>query len=415
MQAKRSQRWAGASALVLCLTAAAQAEPAVAGLASRIGPVDAAAQAAFKAGAMPQRKADTAALDRALSALEAGEAAYLSMNLRGAEKSLTAAFDGLLGALDVLDDAEPAVRAGLLLVQVQLARKRRSAAEQTVDRAVLALPGFPAGGQPPPDVQPIILAARKRLAGQLNARLSVKVVPAGAYVRLNGVPVGRAPLTVEGLAPGRVRVSVQSGRQGVARMITLKSGGQAVRLQTRPSPEQARAVLAALKAGRPVFKAAADLQAAQGADTVCAGLIVPQRGVYIMRLNGPGSTVIGAYRTPRPSTPQDWRALGRFCRAKAPTNTRPAEVRAILRGGSQQARPTPSDNSGLGWSLVVGSGAALAAGVYFGLQANDFADAYNTRGRSRDKNDAVRSAAFADTGYVLSAGLLAAGVYLLSD
>jgi hypothetical protein len=212
-----------------------------------------------------------------------------------------------------------------------------------------------------------------------------------------------------------MRVSVQSGRQGASRMVQLKSGAQAVRIQTRQSPEQAQAVLDALRTGRSVFKPAADLQAAQGADAVCAGLVVPQRGVYVMRLDGPGKAVLGAYRAPRPSTPQDWRALGRFCRPQAPTNTRPAEVRAILRGSGMSETVKPSDNSGLGWGLLAGSGAALAAGVYFGLTANDFADAYNTRGRSQDKNDAVRSAAFADTGYVLSAGLLAVGLYLLSD
>lgn len=418
MQVRCSIRWISLTGLLAVgLCASAAAEPTIAGLASRSKPVDPAAQAAFKVGAtaQPAPKTDEAVVDRALAALETGEAAYLGMNLRTAEKALTQAFDGLLGALDTLDDAEPAVRAGLLLVQVQLARRRRSAAEQTVDRAVLALPGFPKGGQPPPAVQPIIDAARKRLVERLNARLSVKVVPAGAYVRLNGVPMGRAPLTVDGLAPGPMRVSVQSGRRGAARMITLKPGAQTVRIQTRQSPEQAAAVLSALESGRGVFQAAADLQAVQSAESVCAGLIVPQRGVYVMRLDGTRRAVRGAYRAPLPKTPKGWQALGRYCRDAAPTNTRPPEVRAILRGSTMTAPPPTGDNQGLGWGLIAGSGAALAAGIYFGLAADDAADAYNTAGRSRDKEDALRSAAFADAGYVLSAGLLAVGIYLLSD
>lgn len=389
------------------------------GVASRDGAVDAASQSAFRTGAQSTpTKANPALLDAALTALERGEAAFLGLELRPAERSLNAAFDGLIGAIASLDDAVPAVRAGLLLIQVQLARGRRDQAEATVERALLALPGFPAGGQPPPDVQPIIDAARARLKARLGAALTVTTTPPGAYIRLNGVPVGQSPVTVRALAPGPVRLTAQAGRRVISRVVTLKPGAAQARIYAGDAtPDHAR-LLAALTAGEPdaVYAAAAALQASTGSDAACAGLVVPQRGVYILRLDGPGRRVLGAYRVPRPSGVEGWRALGRFCGARAPTNARPAEVNAILRrGNTAVTAPTPKGGDGVGWGLLAGSGAALAAGIYFGLDATDSADAYNTRGRSADKSAAVRAAAIADTGYVISASLFAAALYLLTD
>lgn len=399
--------------------APALAAPVLVGLASRDGAIGPAEQAAFRTGAQTTpAKANPALLDAALTALERGEAAFLELKLRPAERSLKAAFDGLIGAIASLDDAVPAVRAGLLLVQVQLARGRRAQAEATVERALLALPGFPAGGQPPPDVQPIIDSARARLKSRLTASLTVSTTPPGAYVRLNGVPVGQSPVTVGALGPGPVRLTIQAGRRVISRALVLKSGRAEARIYAGESTPAHAQLLAALAAGKPadVYLAASALQSMTGADTACAGLIVPQRGVYILRLDGPRRRVAGAYRVPRPSRAEDWRALGRFCSARAPTNARPAEVNAIMRMGAP-ARPAPptGKKSGVGWGLLAGSGAALAASIYFGLDANDSADQYNARGRSDDKSAAVRSAAIADTGYVISASLLAAAIYLLTD
>lgn len=407
--------------LALASAPAAVAAPVVAGITTRKGTIDAAAQRAFRMGAQASiggttRQADPATLDRALSALEAGEAAFLEVRLRPAEEALSDAFDGLLGALSSLDDAEPAVRAALLLVQVQLARKRKAAAEQTIERAVVALPGFPAGGQPPPDVKPIIDGVRERLSATLTASLAVTTSPPGGYVRINGVPVGRAPTTIPRLAPGTVRLTVQSGRQLVARRVELKSGAQTVRIHAGPPAEETSALLARLAEGDPkaAYVAASRLQITQDADFVCAGLDIERRGVYVLRLDGKAEAVVGAYRAPRPSGLDGWRALGRFCGARAPTNTREAEARAVMRVATLP--PPPAEGSdATGWALVAGGGAALAAGVWFGLAASESADAYNARGRTVDKSDAVRQAAIADGAYVLSAGLVAVGIYLLTD
>lgn len=406
-------------ALVLA-AGAAHGAPVIAGATARKGTVDDASKRAFRRGADatlggPKAQADPVALTRALSALEEGEAAYLELKLRPAEQALSEAFDGLLGSLSSLDDAEPAVRAALLLIQVRLARKRQAAAEQTVDRAVVALPGFPAGGQPPPEVQPLIDAARERLRGTLTAALSVVTTPPGAYIRINGVPTGRSPTTVSSLAPGTVRVTVQAGRRLVARTLKLKTGTQKVEIFAGPPAEESERLLAQLAEGDPqaAFKTAASLQSEHDAEFVCAALDVERRGVYVLRIDGKGERIAGAYRAPRPSDPEGWQALGRFCGQKAPTNTREAEARSIMRVKSLPP-PPETGGDGLAWTLMAGGGAALAAGIWFGLAASDSADAYNTDGRNADKSDAVRSAAIADTAYVVSAGLVAAGIYLLS-
>lgn len=408
--------------LVLVLAmGAAHGAPVVAGVTARRGAIDDAAQRAFRMGADATiggqtAQADPGTLDRALSDLEAGEKAYLALKLRPAERALSAAFDGLLASLSSLDDAEPAVRAALLLIQVRLARKRQAAAEQTVDRAVVALPGFPAGGQPPPDVQPLIAAARERLRANLTASLSVVTTPPGAYIRINGVPVGRSPTTVESLAPGKVRVTIQAGRRLVARTLRIKTGAQSLKVFAGPPAEESQRLLGHLAEGasKAVYAAASRLQSAQNAEFVCAALDVERRGVYVLRLDGKDERIVGAYRAPRPSDASGWRALGRFCGPRAPTNTREAEARAIMR--VTNLPPPPGEGGdGLAWTLVAGGGATLATAIYFGLSASDSADAYNSRGRSADKTEAVRSAAIADAAYVVSAGLVAAGIYLLSD
>ncbi|MEZ4467034.1 MAG: PEGA domain-containing protein [bacterium] len=424
----RLARTLGSLALGLTLAAPAGAVPAVAGIgARRPASVHPDAAQAFLAGAaeaagalQPVGPATLAQQATAVQALGEGEAAYLELKLKVAETRLNDAVEGLLASPTELVDAEPAVRGSLLLAQVLVARRQPDAADLVLERALLTLPGFPRGGQPPPDIQARIEKVRSRLGGRLKATLVVESEPPGAEIRVNGVEVGPAPVRLERLAPGPVRVtSLRSGRS-VAKRVVLADGVARVRLAEGAGrhPAVVEALVAGDEAG--TYRAAAAAQREEGADAVCAGLVVGS-DAWILRIDGAGRRVVAAHREPAPAAEADWSRLGRHCDAELQGDV-PAEAIAEL--WQEQAvvdavRPPvvdpvePGGDTGLALATLAGGAVAAGVGTWLGLSASDAADRYNRSGASQDEDAARRDALLADISFTAAVGLVVTGVYLL--
>lgn len=397
--------------------AVAQATPVVAGIsARRPASVHPEAARAFLAGAAqavgvvpPLGPATRSQQQAAVKALEQGEAAYLEFKLKNAETALNQAVEGLLASPGELEDAEPAVRAALLLAQVLVARKQPDAADLVLERALLVLPGFPRGGQPPPDIQARIDQVRSRMDDRLTATLNVQTDPPGATVRLNGVPVGEAPLRLERLPIGSVRVGIRQKDQQVSRQIELKPGSQSVQLGFS-APAGGEALLAALVAGD---EAAARRAARTLGPEVCAGLVVGNRA-WIIRFEGGQAT---AEQDLLPAALPDWGRLGRRCAPEGPPGP-PADLSEIWLESAQVGvtdpiEPTDDHDDRWAYTTLAGGAVAVGVGAWLGLSAQDAADEFNRTGATAQEDAARRDALLADVSFTLAVGLVVTGVYLL--
>ena len=117
---------------------------------------------------------------------------------------------------------------------------------------------------------------------RLTATLTIESQPPGASVRLNGVAVGDAPVRLERLPTGPVRVGIRVKDQQVSRQIELRGGVQSVQLGFG-TPAGGNKLLAALVAGDEA--AARRAARALSDDGVCAGLVVGGR-VWLLRFVG---------------------------------------------------------------------------------------------------------------------------------
>lgn len=418
----------GSVSLVLALSTPAVAGPTVAGIGARrpasVHP-DAAraflAGAAEAAGALPPPGPATLAQQAtAVQALGEGEAAYLELKLKVAETRLNDAVEGLLASPTELVDGEPAIRASLLLAQVLVARRQPDAADLVLERALLSLPGFPRGGQPPPDILARIEKVRARLAGRLRATLVVDTEPAGGEVRVNGVAVGPAPVRLERLAAGPVRVTSARGGQTVAQRVELGEGIKRIRLGDGAGRHPA--VTEALVAGDEalLYRTAAAAQREAGADQVCAAVLVGP-DAWVLRVDGAGRRVLAAHREPTPAAEADWTRLGRHCGADQAGDVAAEALAELWREPAivGVAVPPvvdpvdPGGDSGLGWGVVAGGAVAAGVGTWLGLRATDAADRYNQSGASKDEDAARRDALLADISFTAAVGLVVTGVYLL--
>lgn len=418
----RIRRVVGSGLALGALAQPAMAAPVVAGIAARRpASIHPDAERAFLAGAAeavgvvaPAGPATRSQQQAAVKALEAGEAAYLEFKLKNAETALNQAVEGLLASPGELEDAEPAVRAVLLLAQVLVARRQPDAAELVLERALSTLPGFPRGGQPPPDIQTRIEQVRARMRDRLTASLGVEG-EAGAEVRLNGVPMGPVPVRLDRLAPGTVRVTLRRGKQRQDREIQVVAGPQTVRLRFGGPPAGGEALLQALVAGDEASarRAARALQAAEGADEACAAVVVEARA-YVLHYRG---EALVAQDAPAPGALADWERFGRQCAPGAAGP--PADLTDFWReiqGLGEAVPPIESPSEGDGgwaWTALAGSAVAAGAGTWLGLSALDAADNYNRTGATGDEDRARRDALLADVSFTVAVGLVVTGIYFL--
>ena len=409
-----------------CGTPSARAAPAVAGVVARpptelpAGAAQAFAAAArdFGAGATASPPVDQARqqdIGTALSAFQRGQAAYLEVELRRAERELSSAVDLFLGDPSTLADADPAVRAVLLLAQVGLAQRRPDFADQVLERALRALPGFPGDGvPPPPDVAERIAAARARLRTDAHATLGVTSAPAGLSVRLNGMPVGRTPVTLEGVAAGTVRVMLASPGATVPRSRVVDVGSEPVAVHFGDVELAAAALRASVRSGSAAegWRAASEYQAASDAGVVCVAVVVGAQAV-VARLDGAAQAVLGGARLPVPTDDEGWAGLARYCGSAAPGGLGPAEVvGALWPEAAPQVQGARFGRRGWGWAGV-GTGVAVAGlGTFFGVRASAQADDYNA-GRRDDRDAVLAEARNADISFGVAGALIGVGVYLL--
>lgn len=408
-------------ALLLLLCAPAAAEPVVAGVVARPEAlVPAGAAEAFAAGAREVVGDDQGlpppdpAVADALRQIEAGEQAWLRIELPAADRALTAAVDLLLADPTAHPEGEAASRAALMLAQVRLARGEASRTDAVIERALLALPGFPHGAPPPPDLAARIDATRKRLASRLVASLRVTSRPEGQPVRVNGVPAGTTPVTVGGLPAAPVRVTLEAGRERPERAVALVPGETAVHFALGEAPE-AELLRDAVQArdAEGAWALAGRLEAVASADSVCMAVAEEER-VVVAVLGGARREVLGGHAGPPPANVAAWRSLGRFCAPGAATDLPPGEVEAALWASRASAEEGfRFGKKGWGWTAI-GTGAAVAGlGAVFGVQAQAAADDFNKAGDPDDEGLARSRALAADVSYGVSAALIATGLYLL--
>ncbi len=421
----RTGRGPGAAWVLLLWGSAVARGPVVGGVVARPDvEVQPDAAAAFEAGAdeapggrarmisselSPSR---TAQVQAAVRALAEGEQRYLEFELEAARDALDAAVDGFLDAPTELLDAQPATRAVLRLAQVHIALKQTREADKAIERALLGIPRFPAGGSPPPDLEARIEDARGRLSVQFGARLTVGSATPGARVRVNGVVLGRTPLVAGGLARGPVRVTVDGPSGAETRLVDLASGEAEVQVvSSSETLAELRGAIAQGDAERG-WRAASLLQSSFQADSTCLA-VVDDDGVVVARLDASARSYEGGHRAaPTPSDPEGWRALGRFCSPGSRSNMAPAEVGEALwpessAGGGGFGR------SGWGWTAVGVGAASLGATALFGSQALQADTNYSRTGDAADEDAARSNALVADIALGVGVALVATGVYLL--
>ncbi len=413
------------AALVLVLAfSGASAAPVVAVVERPSANLLAEAEVAFEAGAeespggrardstyLPREPRDTQA---GLEALARGEKRYLAVELKAAKKALEVAVDALLRDPTELVDARFATRAALRLTQVCLALRQVRAADQVIERALFALPRFPAEGSPPPDLRARLEAVRSRVANQLDGRLHVVTRRPGAEVSVNGVVVGRTPLMVEGLARVPVRVVVRPDRAPAeSRLISLAEGRAEVEFGSTDE------LLADLRGSvvnhdaEGSWRAARRLQSSFSADATCLA-VVDDSDVVVARLDAVTREVLGGHRTTRvPGDAAGWRVLGRFSAPVAPSNLTPAEVAAALWSQPNFANTLDFGRAEWGWTTAGVGVATLGLGAYFGAKAFDADDRYSRTGTRSEKDDAESSALAADVVISVGAVLVGTGLYLL--
>jgi hypothetical protein len=383
---------------------AAQAGPAVVvlGVDSAGGEAQAFARGAREMTERPPEAAEAA------DALRRAEQAFLELDFAAAEHDLTTAVQYDLSSSERPVQAEQAFRATVRLAQVLLARKRPRAADRLLMQALDTWPGFPGSVAPPPDVSRRLSRARRARRAQQSLQISSR--PVGLEARLNGINVGRTPVTVDDLVAGphvacvegRLDVRCRSVDVGARNRVTLIAEPPAARGSLANSIEAGNA-----EAG---WSALADLEAALSADETCVAH-AGDDGVVVARISGRRRLVLGGRRAPRPGAEAGWAVLGRLCGGGAPSNLRPSEVVDRLWG--PPAGGALISKQGWGW-ISTGSGVAAAGlGVAMGLAAQGAADAYNRDGRPADADAARSSALIADVSYVSAAVLLTVGLVLL--
>lgn len=352
-------------------------------------------------------------LEEAERAVDKGKEAYLDVKLKRAERSFRHAVDLYLADPAALVDSKKVSKAAVLLAQIQLARKRKSAAKSGLKRVLLAIPRFPEGTQPPPNVAALIKAVQRELAARLNGQLKVTSSPSGLPVWANATALGRTPVEVGDLLAGSLVVRIE-GPGGVRQeRVDLKQGLVTVHFGLTAERESAalREGLAQRSASAS-WTAAAQLQRVMGTDYVCVAVLEESR-VIVARLRGAERVAIGGHVTQAPTNLDGWRALGRFCSPSTPSNIGSSEVEAALFGSSSSASDAGFGRSGWGWTAIGVGTVTTASGIYFGLKAKDFETDWLADGREADREDARTQAIIADAAYTLSAALIITGIYLL--
>ncbi len=353
--------------------------------------------------------------DEGLAALKRGEQKYLDVELEAAKEALGDAVDAFLDEPTDVNDAKPAARAVLRMAQVCIALKRRKQADRVIERALLALPRFPAGSSPPPDLRARIDAARRRLQPQFGATLSVTTGAPGAQVTVNGVFLGVTPLRVDGLARRPVRVVVTpAGEPAESRLVDLASGSATVEVvsaETMVTELRDSIVSADDERG---WTAAARLQASFQADATCIAVMEVDR-VVVARLDASRRRVLGGNEVEPPSGLSGWRALGRFCSAEAPPDLSPQ----VVTGALWPSDPRVSGGGGgfgrrgWGWTAVGVGAVSWGAATFFALEAFDADDRFGQTGSETDKQGAQTNALIADVAIVTGVVLVGTGLYLL--
>jgi len=352
--------------------------------------------------------------DEGEAALKLGEQKYLEVELKAAKAALTTAVDVFLDEPTDLIDARPATRAVLRLAQVCVALKRRKEADRVLERALLALPRFPAGTSPPPDLRGRIETARRRLRHQFGATLRITSARSGASVLVNGVALGVTPLEVDGLARRPVRVTVTPpGGAPESRLVDLAGGAAEVQVVSASATvDQLRTSIARgdAEAG---WTAAARLQASFQADSTCLA-VVDEEAVVVARLDATRRAVVGAHSASPPSDASGWRALGRFCSTGAASNLAPAEViEALWPSAVEASAGGRFTRSAAGFTLAGLGVASWGAATWFALAAFEADDRFSAAGAQSDKDEAKNNALVADIAIGSGVLLVGTGVYLL--
>ncbi len=367
---------------------------------------------AEEAGAMGRRRPIAISADRerriaqAKDALRRGEQAWLEVELGRAVQALSEAERAFMEAPNELPDAGPAVRASVRLAQVHLTQRKRRAADEVIRRALMSYPGFPGDSQPPPDLAKRIERVRRRI--QLDTRLRVESEVARAEVRINGVLLGTAPLTIKSLPKALVRVQVGK----VVRMVDLTEGDADLRVADDDAAfaELRRSVLA--EDSRRGFAAAARLEEGHGAEQTCL-TVVDETDTVIARLEGGARRALGGHLASTPEAPEEWLRLGSFCAADAPANMSPAEVVASLWGGPATSSGSSSVKTPLGWTSIGLGAATWGLAGFFAASAFQASDDFRDSGASADEDLARRDALIADVSIGVGAALVGTGLYLV--
>lgn len=219
-----------------------------------------------------------------------------------AEGSLDAAIAAFEASIARMEAALPALQGSLPLAGAYSAlalalfqRGRDADAETALNRAILLSPDAPLAEEASsPRLAWKVGQRRAELARLATARVDVDSVPRGALVEVDGRPIGRAPLRVEGLSPGRhlVRAILPTSGRPLARMIEV---GPEARIEFRPAGGGGLGLLLDLLAENRLderaIDAALEVASAQGAAHVIGGVLSTED----MAAGAPGMVRLDAF------------------------------------------------------------------------------------------------------------------------
>ncbi len=293
-------------------------------------------------------------------------------------------------------------------------------AKEEMDRLIVLDPGYTFSNTLfPPDLLKYAEQQRQKAQGA-KGELAVKTRPEGARVWVDGQPKGAAPVTVKGLAPGK-------------HFVTAALGGYALTQEELPLGEQVVELKAADQS--PAFVKAEDLVSKdwQGAGrdaalkTLAKRLDVEQVLAFVAKKSTAGAKVdvVGLrldardghnwayFATTLPmDDPKAWDALAERLLTKDDARKGKDPVTHFKAGGG--------GGKTVAGIVLVGVGvAAIGAGVFFGVQAQDQAAKYKANPQVQTQlSENYRSqgqtfALVADISYIAGAAAAATGGVLL--
>lgn len=194
---------------------------------------------------MAHPAAAEASLREGLAQLEAGQGAYLNLQLGEAVTALKAALAALDEAAAVVNDPQPIGQALLFLGASQVALGQTQAAQDSFQMLHRQLPGV----EPDPQVfNPSVVSAFRQAGRRIEPAGEVSITSAvpGAMAEVDARPVGPTPATVQGLAAGDHAFRVtRAGHEPALRSVALRPRRQG-RIALNPEPGAgAPAILAA--------------------------------------------------------------------------------------------------------------------------------------------------------------------------